>query len=56
MHTLQVVEQHFSARQHMESLKKQLEDRAVQFRNIEKRLLMRFKVGGLDVQRAGCAL
>ncbi|GLI70845.1 hypothetical protein VaNZ11_015856, partial [Volvox africanus] len=39
----EVVEQHFAVRQRVVQLRTQLEDRAVQFRNIEKRLLMRFK-------------
>ncbi|KXZ41737.1 BBS9 protein [Gonium pectorale] len=38
-----VAEQHFAARQRVADLRSKLEDRAVQFRNIEKRLLMRFK-------------
>ncbi|GLC42379.1 Protein PTHB1 [Pleodorina starrii] len=39
----EVVEQHFAVRQRISDLRTKLEDRAVQFRNIEKRLLMRFK-------------
>ncbi|GFR41608.1 hypothetical protein Agub_g2332 [Astrephomene gubernaculifera] len=39
----EVVEQHFAARLRVSALRTALEDRAVQFRNIEKRLLMRFK-------------
>ncbi|KAG2488148.1 hypothetical protein HYH03_013291 [Edaphochlamys debaryana] len=39
----EVVEQHFAARLRVAELRQALEDRAVQFRNIEKRLLMRFK-------------
>ncbi|GIM12857.1 hypothetical protein Vretimale_16089, partial [Volvox reticuliferus] len=39
----EVVEQHFTVRQRVAQLRTQLEDRAVQFRNVEKRLLMRFK-------------
>jgi hypothetical protein len=38
------VEQHFGARLKAAELRTALENRAVQFRNIEKRLLMRFKV------------
>jgi len=38
-----IVDQHFNARSHVASMRKQLEDRAVQFRNIQKRLLIRFK-------------
>ena len=40
----QVVDHHFDIRQRAAEQRKRLEDRAVQFRNIEKRLLMRFKV------------
>ena len=40
----QVVDQHFGIRLRAGDLRKKLEDRAVQFRNVEKRLLMRFKV------------
>ncbi|MEW5319021.1 MAG: hypothetical protein WDW38_010197 [Sanguina aurantia] len=39
----EVVEQHWGARCTTAMLQKQLSDRAVQFRNVEKRLLMRFK-------------
>ena len=46
----QVVESHFSARAKLSDMRTKLEDRAMQFRNVEKRLLMRFKVGG----RVGC--
>ena len=46
----QVVDHHFEIRQRAAEQQKRLEDRAVQFRNIEKRLLMRFKVIGEDVQ------
>ena len=42
----EVVDHHFEIRLRMAELRKSLEDRAVQFRNIEKRLLMRFKVLG----------
>lgn len=40
---LEVVEAHFSARAKLSAMRAKLEDRAVQFRNVEKRLLMRFK-------------
>ncbi|KAG2452068.1 hypothetical protein HYH02_003104 [Chlamydomonas schloesseri] len=39
----EVVEQHFAARLKVADLNSRLENSAVQFRNIEKRLLMRFK-------------
>ena len=42
--SFKVVDQHFEIRQRAAEQRKRLEDRAVQFRNIEKRLLMRFKV------------
>ena len=42
----QVMDAHFAVRLRLRSLKKSLEDRAVAMRTIEKRLLMRFKVGG----------
>lgn len=41
---LEVVGQHFAARQAAAQVRTGLEDRAIQFRNVEKRLLMRFKV------------
>lgn len=41
---LAVVGQHFAARQAAAQVRTGLEDRAIQFRNVEKRLLMRFKV------------
>lgn len=40
----QVVDAHFNARLRIRELRKTLEDRAIQFRIIQKRLLMRFKV------------
>ena len=39
----EVVEHHFGVRKRVAEMKGQLEDRAIQFRNVEKRLLMRFK-------------
>lgn len=39
-----VVEQHFIARLSISKLSEQLEERAQQFRSIQKRLLVRFKV------------
>lgn len=53
-HPPQVVDHHFEIRLRMGELRKSLEDRAVQFRNIEKRLLMRFKVRRGGWQHDNC--